>query len=93
MQPGQHIHAHRHAGDEGTVQSFWRDLAILSGPGDGGEQSRRNEAEIELCDALGHADVCIVRGARMRRGLARFQSIVQRDGLVFRFTHASRLLV
>jgi hypothetical protein len=56
MQPSQHIHAHCHAGDEGTVQSFWRDLAILRRLGDGGEQPGLNEAEIDIGDPLRYAD-------------------------------------
>ena len=93
MQSGQYIDTHRDTRDERAVQSLRCGLAILRSFGNVREQPGLNESEIDISDSLDHADIRIVRRAWMRRGLARFQSDVQRDGLVFGFTHMIRLLM
>ena len=67
MQPRQHIHAHGHPGDEVSVQAFRRNLAILRRFGNGHEQRRLNEPEIDIGNPLGHPDIRVVRRARMGR--------------------------
>ena len=52
MQQSQHIHTHGHAGNEDALQFFWRNLPSIRGFGNGVEQRRRDEAEIDIGNAL-----------------------------------------
>src|SRR6478672_10938754 len=92
MQPGQHVYAHRHASDKRAVEAFRCGLAVFGCLRDRTEQGRLDEPEIDISDALRDSDVGVIRCARMRRGLTWLQTHVQRNGLVFEFTHVAMLL-
>ena len=68
MQSRQHIHAHGHTGDKLALDGLRRRLPVFRRPSNGAEQSRLDEAEVQVGDPLRHADVRVVGGARMRGG-------------------------
>ena len=69
MQSRQHIQSHRHAGDEMPFESFGRSLAILRGPGNGGQDIQCNglcfwftlTPHLRLLLARGQADLDLLR--------------------------------
>jgi len=71
-------------------KSFWSGWAFFGGLGDGGEQCRLDKTKVEIGDPLGHADIGVVRRARMGGRLAGFEAHIQRDDFVFGFTHVRR---
>jgi len=82
MQAREHSHTHRSTGDEMPLQSLRGRLAILGRLGDGSQQGRLNEAEIEIRDALRNTDIGKVRRPRMGRRFAGLHADIRSDSLV-----------
>jgi hypothetical protein len=69
MQSRQHIQSHRHAGDEGALQSSWRSLAILGGFGNGGQDIQCMKVVLKVLSTVlsGEPAGTRTQGPRLKR--------------------------
>lgn len=92
MQVGQPVDRQCATGAKVAIETFRGRLAVLRRLGNGGQQRRLNEAEVEVRDALRHTDIGIVHRTWMCRRARGLQPNVERNGGILGFIHGRGLI-